>query len=147
MIRRPPRSTLFPYTTLFRSLHLVVAGQVDGHALDLLELGGDVVLDPPGVEHGVGEDAGEHDRDQQEHRRDDDPRDQPPPRPAGRRSVGRGSPRLAGLRGPVLRLTSPVGRPAGRLWAPGLAVLRRRRAVGLAVRGLTVRGLTLRRLT
>src|SRR3712207_7607918 len=72
MIRRPPRSTLFPYTTLFRSLHLVVAGQVDGHALDLLELGGDVVLDPPGVEHGVGEDAGEHDGDQQEHRGDDD---------------------------------------------------------------------------
>src|SRR3989441_10176175 len=27
MIRRPPRSTLFPYTTLFRS-----AGQVDKHA-------------------------------------------------------------------------------------------------------------------
>src|SRR3712207_7113635 len=27
MIRRPPRSTLFPYTTLFRS------GQLDGHAL------------------------------------------------------------------------------------------------------------------
>src|SRR2546430_16926095 len=26
MIRRPPRSTLFPYTTLFRS-HLVVAGR------------------------------------------------------------------------------------------------------------------------
>src|SRR5260370_8516646 len=26
MIRRPPRSTLFPYTTLFRSLHL---GRVD----------------------------------------------------------------------------------------------------------------------
>src|SRR5687768_18186988 len=25
MIRRPPRSTLFPYTTLFRSLHLVRA--------------------------------------------------------------------------------------------------------------------------
>src|SRR2546422_3450949 len=24
MIRRPPRSTLFPYTTLFRSLHLTV---------------------------------------------------------------------------------------------------------------------------
>src|SRR3712207_8729566 len=24
MIRRPPRSTLFPYTTLFRSAHLVV---------------------------------------------------------------------------------------------------------------------------
>src|SRR2546426_8295058 len=27
MIRRPPRSTLFPYTTLFRSLH-AVAGRV-----------------------------------------------------------------------------------------------------------------------
>src|SRR2546430_3979172 len=26
MIRRPPRSTLFPYTTLFRSLRLEVAG-------------------------------------------------------------------------------------------------------------------------
>src|SRR5256885_14697832 len=24
MIRRPPRSTLFPYTTLFRSLHLLL---------------------------------------------------------------------------------------------------------------------------
>src|SRR2546430_9270658 len=30
MIRRPPRSTLFPYTTLFRS---VDAGDVDGHRL------------------------------------------------------------------------------------------------------------------
>src|SRR3712207_6867201 len=26
MIRRPPRSTLFPYTTLFRSLHHVIGG-------------------------------------------------------------------------------------------------------------------------
>src|SRR3712207_7830907 len=26
MIRRPPRSTLFPYTTLFRSAHAFVAG-------------------------------------------------------------------------------------------------------------------------
>src|SRR5260370_29535545 len=38
MIRRPPRSTLFPYTTLFRSLphggrlvsHAVASGQFDG---------------------------------------------------------------------------------------------------------------------
>src|SRR2546427_1958045 len=30
MIRRPPRSTLFPYTTLFRSAHLVCIAQ-DGH--------------------------------------------------------------------------------------------------------------------
>src|SRR5438309_8138953 len=28
MIRRPPRSTLFPYTTLFRSVSLVCAGLV-----------------------------------------------------------------------------------------------------------------------
>src|SRR5206468_10895612 len=33
MIRRPPRSTLFPYTTLFRS---DVAALVDGFAEDLL---------------------------------------------------------------------------------------------------------------
>src|SRR2546429_7121488 len=38
MIRRPPRSTLFPYTTLFRSLHLGrrVAFRMD--VGDLLEL-------------------------------------------------------------------------------------------------------------
>src|SRR5437899_6333523 len=29
MIRRPPRSTLFPYTTLFRSLHSTVRVWVD----------------------------------------------------------------------------------------------------------------------
>src|SRR5260221_13433521 len=28
MIRRPPRSTLFPYTTLFRSLHGAVVGAI-----------------------------------------------------------------------------------------------------------------------
>src|SRR5690348_17448527 len=40
MIRRPPRSTLFPYTTLFRSLHTVVgAGNAEGAvgAADLLK--------------------------------------------------------------------------------------------------------------
>src|SRR2546430_4169337 len=31
MIRRPPRSTLFPYTTLFRSRETEVAGVVDAH--------------------------------------------------------------------------------------------------------------------
>src|SRR5258708_35480077 len=30
MIRRPPRSTLFPYTTLFRSLPLAVADKTGG---------------------------------------------------------------------------------------------------------------------
>src|SRR5256885_8812248 len=38
MIRRPPRSTLFPYTTLFRSLVLALAkaifGQDDGRRID-----------------------------------------------------------------------------------------------------------------
>src|SRR2546430_10334830 len=29
MIRRPPRSTLFPYTTLFRSLNLVVVDETE----------------------------------------------------------------------------------------------------------------------
>src|ERR1043166_10113178 len=32
MIRRPPRSTLFPYTTLFRSDHFVLAVDVGGLA-------------------------------------------------------------------------------------------------------------------
>src|SRR3712207_7087272 len=46
MIRRPPRSTLFPYTTLFRSL--IVGSVVDDHrhAL-LLQLGYLVRLDLP----------------------------------------------------------------------------------------------------
>src|SRR5688572_31426430 len=40
MIRRPPRSTLFPYTTLFRS---VGHGELDRRAFgDLAPLGGDV---------------------------------------------------------------------------------------------------------
>src|SRR3712207_6998265 len=44
MIRRPPRSTLFPYTTLFRSdlavrSHVGAHGEVEGTALALLHLG------------------------------------------------------------------------------------------------------------
>src|SRR2546422_8465048 len=31
MIRRPPRSTLFPYTTLFRSIHKLATGDHGGH--------------------------------------------------------------------------------------------------------------------
>src|SRR3712207_7165804 len=46
MIRRPPRSTLFPYTTLFRSQHqvadLVALGGVDGQRRQTL--GADVNL-------------------------------------------------------------------------------------------------------
>src|SRR2546427_9205742 len=32
MIRRPPRSTLFPYTTLFRSCHGIGRREADGEA-------------------------------------------------------------------------------------------------------------------
>src|SRR2546426_4140350 len=34
MIRRPPRSTLFPYTTLFRSPNQWLMGQASGVAVD-----------------------------------------------------------------------------------------------------------------
>src|SRR5438067_6379673 len=37
MILRPPRSTLFPYTTLFRSEHRPGAGRADGEAHDAVE--------------------------------------------------------------------------------------------------------------
>src|SRR3712207_9543797 len=37
MIRRPPRSTLFPYTTLFRSVWMARALPPDGH-IDTIEL-------------------------------------------------------------------------------------------------------------
>src|SRR3712207_7404405 len=40
MIRRPPRSTLFPYTTLFRSEDLP-GGEVDVHLVAPLAHGGD----------------------------------------------------------------------------------------------------------
>src|SRR5690242_21609573 len=41
MIRRPPRSTLFPYTTLFRS-HLIAGGP--GHLQRLGEVGAGLVV-------------------------------------------------------------------------------------------------------
>src|SRR3712207_7593545 len=60
MIRRPPRSTLFPYTTLFRSNAHEVLGVVSGSAT--IRFGGesgetfgvsagDVVIIPAGVGH------------------------------------------------------------------------------------------------
>src|SRR3712207_2161784 len=51
MIRRPPRSTLFPYTTLFRSVGdgylflLVVVGEAVGARLDRLARDGEVLAD------------------------------------------------------------------------------------------------------
>src|SRR5256885_11183614 len=58
MIRRPPRSTLFPYTTLFRSVREVVANR----ALVALQVGGQPVdswMDVAAVTVGV---AGQHQR-------------------------------------------------------------------------------------
>src|SRR5256885_4904162 len=62
MIRRPPRSTLFPYTTLFRSIDagLVVLAVLpllffheDGQA-DVVGVLADDLLDLPGVEELLG---------------------------------------------------------------------------------------------
>src|SRR5690349_22340430 len=39
MLRRPPRSTLFPYTTLFRSRHWIAAGIGDAAGKDGHERG------------------------------------------------------------------------------------------------------------
>src|SRR3712207_8633081 len=44
MIRRPPRSTLFPYTTLFRSRARRLGAQVGGGVRDRGELGHPVAL-------------------------------------------------------------------------------------------------------
>src|SRR5690349_23476806 len=46
MIRRPPRSTLFPYTTLFRSLGVVAPGGIDRPLLQLDLLGADALGHP-----------------------------------------------------------------------------------------------------
>src|SRR3712207_8936468 len=54
MIRRPPRSTLFPYTTLFRSAGLsapfnstfTLFGQFFDHGLDLVSKSGGTVFVP-----------------------------------------------------------------------------------------------------
>src|SRR2546422_883363 len=51
MIRRPPRSTLFPYTTLFRSVQLVVVAEEAELARSAI---GDLVDVPAGGEHHVG---------------------------------------------------------------------------------------------
>src|SRR5256885_7130533 len=48
MIRRPPRSTLFPYTTLFRSLTAIDVGQGDS-LLVIFPEGRSMVIDGGGV--------------------------------------------------------------------------------------------------
>src|SRR3712207_8813105 len=57
MIRRPPRSTLFPYTTLFRSVREGDPGIDVEHLRAGLDLGDGVALDPAevAVAHLLGE--------------------------------------------------------------------------------------------
>src|SRR3712207_9316253 len=50
MIRRPPRSTLFPYTTLFRSLEMILGDDIVGHERHLVGLLPLPVLRCDGVE-------------------------------------------------------------------------------------------------
>src|SRR2546430_9248604 len=57
MIRRPPRSTLFPYTTLFRSSGNAEAAHAEGfspNAFIRIDGGGRVILTMPYVEMGQG---------------------------------------------------------------------------------------------
>src|SRR5256885_2997048 len=44
MIRRPPRSTLFPYTTLFRSILLIFGVSGDQHLAGVLNVDVELVL-------------------------------------------------------------------------------------------------------
>src|SRR3712207_8716515 len=71
MIRRPPRSTLFPYTTLFRSIPLQVQNGISGYLVDDVEECAarcrDILEDPAlgkalgrrGKEHEIGEHTSE----------------------------------------------------------------------------------------
>src|SRR5258706_8052703 len=45
MIRRPPRSTLFPYTTLFRSIFMITAPLINPGQIELPQVGSQ--LKPP----------------------------------------------------------------------------------------------------
>src|SRR5690242_3590621 len=102
MIRRPPRSTLFPYTTLFRSHARVGGGEDAVGVVDVLEPEGDAVQRParsprgdlglglpglaPGEVEGGGDEGAElrvvllHARDQRVHQLDwrEGPRRDPP---------------------------------------------------------------------
>src|SRR2546427_4797203 len=59
MIRRPPRSTLFPYTTLFRSLEVEHREhRLEQRRVDPLALAGDLALEQ-GHEDALGEERSE----------------------------------------------------------------------------------------
>src|SRR5256885_2546895 len=57
MIRRPPRSTLFPYTTLFRSRLKTPLSEAD---VRQLRVGDSVLLDGVIEEHGIADRSEEH---------------------------------------------------------------------------------------
>src|SRR2546430_13701784 len=50
MIRRPPRSTLFPYTTLFRSHGIDFPGMISQHGGDLVGIETSRIDDAPRVD-------------------------------------------------------------------------------------------------
>src|SRR5258708_18048111 len=56
MIRRPPRSTLFPYTTLFRSVRVRLPHRIQRRADGLADLG---AVGVTGLDH-TGRDAVDH---------------------------------------------------------------------------------------
>src|SRR3712207_7767063 len=58
MIRRPPRSTLFPYTTLFRSGVDAVVLSVGDHGCEYMTGGRVVVLGPAGKNFAAGMSGG-----------------------------------------------------------------------------------------
>src|SRR2546426_6556489 len=59
MIRRPPRSTLFPYTTLFRSEQRSVAAQ-ERRGESVAQLLGESIADVGGRQHATPERSEEH---------------------------------------------------------------------------------------
>src|SRR5256886_12236780 len=68
MIRRPPRSTLFPYTTLFRSQGTPRVRRTDGIQAVGNQLEVTLELVGRGVPGGVGFDPGSHEADLQAER-------------------------------------------------------------------------------
>src|SRR3989441_6065862 len=54
MIRRPPRSTLFPYTTLFRSLSEAAHSGLDAAVTGLTLFAVSVAARPPDADHPYG---------------------------------------------------------------------------------------------
>src|SRR5256886_14891631 len=61
MIRRPPRSTLFPYTTLFRSERAAERDRLSGHGRGRVAVTARVLVEDPRHDLRVGGDVGRRD--------------------------------------------------------------------------------------